>query len=209
MTAPSARAAKIRRLHALAHAAGLSEELYRDKLERATGQRSCAQLSDDEIDRALKSFRSPSLHPHAQKAKAIWLGLYNLGAVAGTDAALDAFAQRQTGAAKLIFVSARDARRLTEGLKAMAARESWDIPSDDPGGMGARLALVLAQWKKLHAAGAVRVADTAALMWWARGQNIVSATAYPHQWKRHELDLAAKKLGLWLRRALLKSAGAA
>ncbi len=203
------RNAMIAGLHAAAHKLGLDDEACRDKLEQITGARSCRDLSDDQLREALKKFRPRAeLRPHAAKAKAIWVGLFNLGAVTGTDAALDAFAARQTGAAKLSFVGANEARKLTEALKSMAAREGWIIPSDDPGGMGARIALVLAQWQKLAAAGAVRIADEAALMHWAQNCHLVRAFASPRQWKRHELDLAAKKLGQWLRKSVLCAEGA-
>ena len=121
----------IRALHAAAGKLGFDDEAYRERLERETGHRTCRDLTDEQLRAALKSFQPrQQLHPHAQKARAIWIGLFNLGAVEGSDAALDAFAQRQTGAAKLAFVSAADARKLTEALKAMAAREGWEIPSD-------------------------------------------------------------------------------
>jgi phage gp16-like protein len=202
------RRQKLAALHAAAKRLGLDDETYRDRLERATGMRSAAALDDAGLDTALAEFRrglrakgGESL-PHHAKVKALWIAAYNLGCLErGDDPMLDAFAKRQTGKDRLVFVTPVEANAITEALKAILRRHGFEVPANDPGGMKARIALVLAQWKKIHEFGTVRIADEGAIMHWAHGRNIIGCSKLVQQWKRHELDLAAKNLGAWLRGA--------
>jgi phage gp16-like protein len=66
-------------------------------------------------------------HPVARKATAMWISLYNLGAVRNpSNPALEAFAARQLGVAKLQWANQAHGYKLIEALKAMAERAGWD-----------------------------------------------------------------------------------
>jgi len=111
------------------------------------------------------------------------------------------------GKERLAFVTPSEANAIVEALKAIGARHGWHVPFDDPGGMTARANLVFAQWKKLHELGAAHVLDEGAMICWARSQGVIENTMTIGQWKRHELDKAAKKLGTWLRGVLKRRGG--
>jgi hypothetical protein len=146
--------------------------------------------------------------PYAAKIKALFIAAFNLGLfTTGTDLALDAFVKRQTGKDKLPFVTAADAGRVTEALKAMLAREGFVVPDNDAGGMEARKCLLRAQWKKLHAIGAVNLGVEDALDSWL-SYRIVPHKASHRGLKRHELDQCAVQLGRWIRKAIAKAASA-
>ena len=56
----------------------------------------------------------------------MWISLYNLGAVRNpSNAALEAFAARQLGVAKLQWANQAHGYKLIEALKAMGARAGW------------------------------------------------------------------------------------
>lgn len=128
----------------------LSDEHYRDVLERITGQRSAAGLSDAQLIAVLKHFegegfspkviagaktanrpapksgRRPADHPVARKARALWISLHQLGVIEnGSEQALEAFAKRQLGVDALQWADQSQAEPLIKGLKAMAEREGW------------------------------------------------------------------------------------
>lgn len=128
----------------------LSDEHYRDVLERITGQRSAAGLSDAQLIAVLKHFegegfkpkviagakaasssapkigRRAADHPVARKARALWISLHQLGVVEnGSEAALEAFAKRQLGVDALQWADQSHAEPLIKGLKAMAERAGW------------------------------------------------------------------------------------
>jgi hypothetical protein len=62
----------------------------------------------------------------------------NLGAVERSDdTALDAFVERQTGKQRLLFLTAAESNSVTEALKAMCAREGFEVKGDPKEGSGA------------------------------------------------------------------------
>jgi len=132
----------------------LSDEHYRDVLERITGQRSAAGLSDAQLIAVLKHFEGEGFkpkvitgaktatrsapqramgsgrrradHPVARKARALWISLHQLGVVEnGSEAALEAFAKRQLGVDALQWADQSQAEPLIKGLKAMGERAGW------------------------------------------------------------------------------------
>lgn len=128
----------------------LSDEHYRDVLERITGKRSAAGLSDAQLIAVLKHFegegfkpkviagakaaprsapkpgRRPADHPVARKARALWISLHQLGVVENpSEAALEAFCKRQLGVDALQWADQSHAEPLIKGLKAMAERAGW------------------------------------------------------------------------------------
>lgn len=127
---------------------GLTDEHYRDVLERFTGQRSAAGLSEAQLIKVLKHFESegfkpkviagakatsapksgrrPADHPMARKARAMWISLHQLGVVQDpSESALEAFAKRQLKVDALQWANQRQGFRLIEALKAWAEREGW------------------------------------------------------------------------------------
>jgi hypothetical protein len=147
--ASSARAARLRVLHQTTRRLGIDDETYRARLVREFGVRSASLLTDAQLDRAIDMFhvkQKVTLQPHAKLVRALWIALSNLGAVDRTDAALDHFVERQTGKQKLQFLTAGESNSVTEALKAMCAREGFEVqgdPRDD------RMALIRAQWRKM------------------------------------------------------------
>ncbi len=76
--------------------------------------------------RPSSSAPSAADHPVARKATAMWISLYNLGAVRNpSNSALEAFAARQLGVAKLQWANQAHGYKLIEALKAMAERAGW------------------------------------------------------------------------------------
>jgi hypothetical protein len=206
----STRNANLRRLHAAAREARLSDEAYRDRLEREFGVRSAKQLDDAQLERAAKMFpvKQNANFPHTRLPKALWIALANLGAADRTDAALDAFVLRQTGKARLAFLTPADANTVTEALKAMCAREGFAFEDKARDGLAPRHALLEAQWKKLAAIGAVKIADKDALHRWLDKRFSVCFGGY-QQLSKSQLDGASAALGRWIRATLAKKRAAA
>lgn len=198
----SSRNSMIGRLHQLAKQQGLDEDTYRAKLEQVTGQRSAAKLNDTDLARAIDAFDvKPTENPHHAKIKALFIACWNLGALeSGTDAALDAFVKRQTGKARLAFVTPGEGASVTEALKDILKRNGFAIPASDPGGMEARRQLLIAQWTKLHELGAVRVGHPWALDKYVSAPRYLTCAGSIINMKRHQLDKCARDLGAWIRR---------
>jgi len=115
---------------------GLADEDYRDLLEGATGKRSSADLNESQrlavIDAMIKAGFKPAVatgsrirspHPHVRKVFGIWGEAFRAGAVEkGSRQALAAFVKRQTGISDPNWLTAQDANRVIEGIKAILAR---------------------------------------------------------------------------------------
>jgi hypothetical protein len=153
------RTAKLGLLHSLKRDLALDDDGYRDKLFQVTGRRSAKDLSDAQLDTAIDAFRparapGTAVSPYVAKLKALYIAAFNLGAFEdGTDAAIAAFVERQTGKKALRFLTPGDANKVSEGLKAICARHGFDVPAGDAGGLESRRALLKAQWARLVALG--------------------------------------------------------
>lgn len=137
----SARRAMLAKLHLARKQLALSEDSYRDILRRVTGKESAADLTDAQLDKALKEMKrfgfkptpsrtGTSKHAQIRMIHAVWADLCQLG-VGGEDetAALRAFTARQTktlanpqGVSDPAFLSSEQANKVLEGLKAWRAR---------------------------------------------------------------------------------------
>ncbi|MBM3929088.1 MAG: regulatory protein GemA [Sphingomonadales bacterium] len=159
----------LKAIHVGRKALGLDDDDYRATLERITGKRSAAQLTEAQRRNVIREFRrlgmgaSPNATavtgPFASKLKALWLSAYNLGVAADRrDSAMVAFVERQTGIARVQWLrEPRDARRAIEGLKAWIAREAGvDWPSEDDG-RSAKLSVIHAQRRILGDMGAIEI----------------------------------------------------
>lgn len=201
----------LRKLHAGARGAGLSEDDYRARLQREFGVNSAKLLDDAQLARAAAAMfpvKQKANFPYTRKAKALWIALGNLGAVDRSDAALDGFVLRQTGKQRLAFVTPAEANAVTEGLKRICAREGFVVPALDRDGLQTRRVLLAAQWKKLAAIGAVQVADEHALHRWLDKRFALCHGGYLALDKA-QLDDAARALGRWIRAALAKKSAMA
>lgn len=151
----------------------MQDDDYGALMERVTGHRSAADCSDDQLHRAIREFEAKGFRSTSgrskrrivgggetvRKARAMWISLYQLGAIRdGSDAALEVLGRRQLKVDRLVWANERHANRLIEALKAMADRAGWDqrVPSRLPTRDRIRLLkdrLVGAQLAKLAAAG--------------------------------------------------------
>lgn len=156
---------------------GLDEDSYRDLLERVTGRRSAAILSRADLGRVVAEMQRLGFTPappkprpvkldgpYAAKLQALWIAGWNLGIVRDrTDAALAAFVGRQTGLGHTRWLRhAEDARKVIEALRSWLARDGgvdWRRrKSSEPYADDVRYRIVLAQWRRLVATGAVAAA---------------------------------------------------
>lgn len=167
-------------IHVAKKQLGLDDDDYRALLERVTGKRSCRDMSPAQLSAVVDEFRrlgftpaAPTRSgtrratgPYAGKLQALWISAWNLGIVKNCDdAAMIAFVERQTGIAHTRFLTdAASAAKAIEGLKSWMAREGgvdWSGVQEDLGVAHAavddpRYRIVVAQWRKLIAIGAVK-----------------------------------------------------
>jgi phage gp16-like protein len=136
------RKAELGVIHQGKKALGWSDETYRDVLHQLTGRTSAADL--DDAGRALVMDRMRDLGfartgrsaewdgaraagddvpPQVLKARALWDQLAAAGALRDASAAaLQAFAERQTGKSRLEWCTPKELNSVVEGLKAWLAR---------------------------------------------------------------------------------------
>lgn len=163
---------QIRTIHAIKTRTKLNEMSYRAMLS-AYGVPSSKDLSREDADRLIIQLRNiPGASTPVQRAKAsgkyagklqaMWLALYNLGAVIDRrDSAMHAFLERQTGVQHTRFLQqASEAHKAIEALKGWLIREGvvWPAISGDAGvdRMAMKRAVLRAQWMRGIALGAVR-----------------------------------------------------
>lgn len=166
------RRAMIAKLHLGAKEIGLAEDDRRALMLRVTGKRSAADMTDAELglvveELVAKGWKAAAPggrvriadHPAAKKARALWISLAQLGVVRNpAEAALEAFAQRQLGTAKLQWANGAHVYSLIEALKGMAQRAGWnqDVDSTTRFIEGVSTTIILkrrlarAQARKLH-----------------------------------------------------------
>lgn len=227
MTAPARtpdahRRAMLAKLHVAKTQMALGDEAYRDLLERVTGQRSAKALGAAQIEKVLEEFkrqgwkpkatqpkragRRPIAHGELQgKVRALWLALYHLGEVRSPEeAAIDAFVKRQVGVASLRWLSPVQGARVVEALKQWAERAGvdWSPYAGVAGQTDAPKARVIeAQWRRLHALGAVRIADDGALASWLHRRGHTPGLRAPNHLDDATADRVIEDLGRWIRRA--------
>jgi phage gp16-like protein len=166
------RRALLAQVHVARKALAMQDDDYRAVREQVTGHRSAKDCDDRQLRDAVDEFQRKGFRPGGsarrrdlgagltvRKARALWISLYQLGAIEdGTDAALEAFGRRQLRVERLRWANEREGFRLIEALKAIAARHGWDqrVPSRLPTRERIRLLkdrLVGAQLARLAAAG--------------------------------------------------------
>lgn len=146
----SQRAGLVQKVHVAKGQLALTEESYRDLLQRVTGHNSSTKCTVDQLEALLKEFGRLGWNPKRKrqparagkrpvadgevqsKIHALWLALYHLGVVRNPEeAAIDAFVKRQAGVASLRFLPAERATKVIEALKSMAETQAgvrWPRP---------------------------------------------------------------------------------
>lgn len=126
-------------VHMGAKALAMAEDDYRAMLVRVTGRDSAGKCNDAQLRLVLNElqrlgFHNPrrdrisrATHPVAKKARALWLGLYALGAIDdASERGLEALGKRQLGIDRLHWADQSQSAPLIEALKGMAERHGWD-----------------------------------------------------------------------------------
>lgn len=139
MTVP--RRALLAQVHIARKSLAMQDDDYRAFLERVAGHRSAKDCDDAQLRNAVAELQHMGFRPATsstkrralggsqtvRKARAMWISLYQLGAIDdGSDAALEAFGRRQLHVDRLQWADERQGFRLIEALKAIADRSGWD-----------------------------------------------------------------------------------
>lgn len=125
---------RLRALRAKAHIAkkqlGMDDEDYRSFLLRSCGHQSTRSMNTVELVRLIEAFKAAGFKdsksaktrtPHARKVWALWLALYDAGAV--KTKSCRAFVKRMTGKDDPDFLSPEEARPVIEALKSWGRRD--------------------------------------------------------------------------------------
>jgi phage gp16-like protein len=140
------RRAMLAKVHLAKKELGLADDDYRAVLLDVAGVASAGDCTEAQLVDVLDRFKArgfqakagataradrgraprPADRPTARKARALWISLHQLGAIANpSEHALEAFAQRQLGCERLQWADQSLAYRLIEALKAIAERHGW------------------------------------------------------------------------------------
>ncbi len=157
----------IKAIHVGRRQLGIEEEDARDLYERVTSKRSLKLMSVSEHNAIVQELRKLGFTKptsstaqrlqgrYAPKIQALWIALWNMGAVQNRDdAALLTFVKRQAGVDHTRFLfHPSDAAKVIEALKSWLGREGvdWSNTRNKPDWMqvdGYRIAV--AQWWKLY-----------------------------------------------------------
>lgn len=165
-------------IHTLRPHAGLADDdTYRDFLQRETGVRSAKELSVAQAPRFIEKLRELAGGgvaakgavagldgPIGGKLRALWISGYNLGVIRDrSDKAMLSFLQKQTGVSHVRFLQEPGAGSgAVEGLKSWLGRTAkveWPSESEDV--IGAKRAVLDAQWRRLIELGEVKAVGSA------------------------------------------------
>lgn len=211
----------IAKIHLAKKEMGLGDDDYRAMLVRVTTRLSSAECTLPELRSMVEemkrqgfkprpSTRTAADHPAAQKARALWISLYHLGAIHNSsEQALEAFAKRQLGCDRMQWANQAHAYKLIEALKAIGERNGWSFKSGLGRVMGIRATPPSLQVLK------VRLVERIAHLLVERGLVPVDWTLKEvafriggmerdgpvPMWELGDLDLLAKALGDKMREA--------
>lgn len=209
-TADGARKRLIAKVHILSGELKLSDESYRDVLERVAGHRSAALCSDEQLYAVVREFerlgagrkrdgRPAADTPMALRCRALWLTLWNLDELEdGSERALAAFVKRQTGRDDMRFCNAEQLSDVIEALKEMCRRAGVDTRRG-AGLLAPKRNLVREQWARLHKGGWARVAGDNGLTGYAHTTWCVPNARSIDQMEAGHLDQLATRLGKLVR----------
>jgi hypothetical protein len=186
------RRKELAKIHLGAKAIGLKDDAYRDMLRLVTGKESAGDLSQAERVQVLEHLKSKGFDERrkppkragtrprdesaeAAKIRALWLALYQLGAVRDpSEAAIGAYVKRMSGKDAIQFLQQRDIAKVVNTLRAWCERAGFVEPDAasvqffdslrercglDAGGHGlaAKCALIKVLWQRARIAGSVEV----------------------------------------------------
>lgn len=213
-----ARRALIAKVQIARKEIGLIEDDYRRILVDVTGHASLTELTEAQLVRVIERFKQrgwkpkvaagkapkarPADHPMAKKARALWISLYQLGAIKNpSEQAFEAFAHRRLGVDRLQWADQAMGYKLIEALKTIGTRHGWDqdvsgVPKDSRiKALRIRLCeAILAKLKRLGRASRHWSVEEAA--WYLCGLDRGLGAAI---WDSSHLDLVAAGLGATLR----------
>ena len=206
-----ARNRLLARIHAMSKELGLSDDSYRDVLERVTQQRSAALCPDEKLYDVVREFerlgagrktngkRPAADSPMAMRCRALWLNLWHLDELEnGSEQALAAFVKRQTGREDLRFCNAEQLSDVIEALKDMCSRVGLDMKQVSSPIIPKRN-LVREQWARLHKAGWAKVSGDSGLAGYAHRTACTPNDRPVDQMEGRHLDKLADKLGYMIR----------
>lgn len=197
----------------------LTEDSYRDILERITGHRTAAVCSDQQLYGVLKEFdrlgaggnkrqhgRPIANSPMARRCRALWLSLWNLDELdSGTEKALATFVKRQTGREDMRFCNAEQFASVIDALKDWC-RRCGVVDINTGGKLGIlppKRALVREQWGRLRRAGWPGADGDSGLVDYALARQVLNGPTSIEELRPIELDDLAKKLGVLVRQQQL------
>lgn len=203
------------RIHIMSSELKLTDDSYRDVLERIGGERSAALLDDQKLYAVVQEFerlgagskpardysRRPMADtPMAKRCRAQWLTLWSLDEIDdGSEAALAAFVKRQTGKEDMRFCNAQDLSKVIEALKEMCRRAGLKEIDGGAGLLVPKRELVREQWRRLHECGFAKVEGDWGLQGFAHRTWCTPNARAMDQMEAVHLDALAKKLGRLVR----------
>lgn len=128
-----------RAIHAEVNRRKIDDDTYRDILKNVAGASSSKKCSIPQLKAVLAAVKGKSYtpsrpkasSPYIQKARALWLSLYNLGEIDDpSDKALTSFARRQLKIDALQWATPEVASSLIEPLRAMCERAGFVTASN-------------------------------------------------------------------------------
>lgn len=140
------RKKELAKIHVAKKALGLDDDTYRTVLIRVTGRESAGDLNQFQRTKLLEEMkalgfkdekrpprragtRPADASPEAAKIRALWLALYQLGAVEDSrEAAIAAYVKRMTGKDAMQFLSQRDVAKVINTLRAWCDRVGFREP---------------------------------------------------------------------------------
>jgi phage gp16-like protein len=201
-----ARRNLLARIHVLKKELALSDESYRDVLERLHGKRTASVLELPQLQAVVAEFerlgagrrsanRPLADSPMAWRCRALWRSLYQLDEIdTDSEQALAAFVWRQTGRDDMRWCTAPQLSTVIEALKDWAARAGVDLAQDaDP--LVPKRALARAQWARLHACGWAQVEGDWGLRGFAHRTWCTPNARSVDQLEAEHLDKLSAKLG--------------
>ena len=210
------------KVHVAKKEMGIDEDTYRGMMMDVTGKASLTQLNDREVEQLVEHFKAKGWqakpksppkfagshskgadHPTARKARALWISLYQLGAIENaSERALETFVKRQMGIDRLAWANQGQMDKVIEGLIAIGRRHGWDAKHKSV--VIIRVRLLEALLTKLKAAGyaaeswdlpaaAERIAGykakfSAAIGWWDDGDVTAITAKFAHLLKTGRND---------------------
>ena len=137
----------IAKIHIAKKQLAMEDGSYRAFLKRITGQESCSQLKEPELENVLQEFkkigfkkkpakragaRKLAVSEQASKIRALWLNLYHIGEVKDpSEDALAAFVKRSSGVEDLHWITTAQADKTIRALRGWLERKEFRFPNAD------------------------------------------------------------------------------